>query len=146
MDIEEQETWECGDCGEVISADDTYPGEDGTDLCESCYNESTFDCCACFEDDYESVQHNMIVLADPRAAGVEELKPGIYRVVRKPYYVSYYLGGHLYASRLEYMGGLLKGTETEGLPCGHLCEACQHKAERNEKRRLRRAGGVSRDH
>lgn len=115
---------DCTYCGNEAES----PRLDDVDdpICFDCYHEHyEFTCCWCQEDEHQDHQHKMLVLVDPKGAGIAV---GIYRIVSLPYYADGMIEGFLFESALEHLRDLPEGIDTRGYPCGHLCRDCQKKA------------------
>ena len=95
--------------------------------CQPCYDENTFECCACGEYDSTEQQKTMLVIAgDVRFLHAGKAKPGLYHVTELPYYGGPLIGeGYLYDDSLEYLCDLPPDVDTGHYPCGHLCGDCQ---------------------
>lgn len=131
----------CAECGEKFDPDQGGgPGEDpGDELCDNCYYDATFECCACGERDYESQQRKMLVVAETgvRFLSGKSVPRGIYQVLQCPYYGGPMIGeGYLFDESLKRFSPLPPDIDTNGYPCGHLCRACQKVAEEDAGKRL----------
>lgn len=137
---------ECSWCGEELSKEEVqYPPSDIEEaICDDCYYEEYhYPCCRCGDLEREKLNsegvktgepaHNMLVIYRPDEAGVE-LRPGVYRVVRWPYWTDAMLNAWVHEDCLRYLAPLEKKEHyREGraefgyndYPCGHLCQSCQ---------------------
>jgi hypothetical protein len=130
------QTANCGWCGQELDDDERENPwhRDGDELmCRQCYRDKfMYDCTFCeeLEDEGSVPQHQFLVLYDPRDAGVQDLKPGIYRIIHKPYYTAGLVGSSwLHEGSLEFIRGLPRGKKEDpgGYPVGHICGACRKK-------------------
>jgi len=55
------------------------------------------------------------------------LVPGCYRILKFPYYADGMIEGHVIKHALERVADLPDGLDTDGYPCGHLCDGCSAK-------------------
>jgi hypothetical protein len=119
---------DCTMCGNRLhnhEVNDPRTNDEGNLVCDDCYREHyTFECCLCGEDDETTHQHNMVVVFDDQAG----VPVGTYRVTGCPYYSCSILGdGEILPFRVERIGDVPNGAESDGYWCGHLCRECQAK-------------------
>lgn len=117
---------ECTMCGNRLNnyeVDDPRTNDQGGLVCDDCYREHyTFECCLCREDDETTHQHNMVVVFNDLAG----VPVGTYRVTGYPYYSCSILGdGEILPFRVERIGDVPNGAESDDCWCGHLCRDCQ---------------------
>ena len=114
----------CELCGEALNEEEVASprlDDDGKPICDECFHEEyEFVCCLCEEYGFVEDQHNFVVVFD-----TEEVKPGIYRVLKAPYWCHSYFSAWLYPDALEYVAPL--PMPEHDYPCGHLCKTCQDK-------------------
>lgn len=118
----------CPCCGNDLSGEEIeYPrtDEDGDNICEECYHEKyEFTCCRCQEYGDVADQHNLLVVFEETS----NVAPGIYKIVRKPYYTHAMIGsGWLWPESLKRIADVNPDMDGDGYPCGHLCIDCQAK-------------------
>lgn len=133
--------WEyCSWCGREFR-DNEQPYEDeegvcgnsGDPLCYDCWNENyQFVCCWCQEHGLKKHQHKMLVVAEADRVSTlhRDVPEGVYRITKTPYYASGIISSRLYGDAIERLTDLPEGIDTGWYPCGHLCENCQAKIEK----------------
>ena len=130
----------CEYCGNRLTDEEIeYPPgagpEEGELICEDCYHERyEFTCCWCQNYDLDEYQHVFLVLTEK----VDDFKPGVYRIVAKPYYADGMIEGFILPHAIERVCAVPDGVDTEGYPAGHLCRECQTKIEKSLKAKSKR--------
>jgi hypothetical protein len=118
---------ECSFCGEPLDGEESdsprLDPDDGKPTCDDCYHEHfEFTCCCCQNYGEVADQHNLLVVLEETS----DVKPGVYKVVDKPYYTQGMIGsGWLHPWALERIADLNPDIGDDGYPCGHLCLECQ---------------------
>jgi hypothetical protein len=113
---------------ELTNEEIEYPYEDEPECCEDCYCERQhFTCCLCQEHDDKRVQHRLVVIVnEDEELDNNDLAPGIYRVLRRPYATQPMVGsGWIEETSVSYLAPLPPHIDTGDYPCGHLCRDCQ---------------------
>jgi len=140
----------CEWCGNDLEKEEMEsPLSSDETICDGCYDEHyRFTCHWCEENEdkkHECTIGSLFILFKPVWAQPpflrhslrplwysrreREMRPGIYRIVRYPFYWDACLDGGLYADAFEWFGPLTSGMKKNGgyadYDCGPLCRRCQ---------------------
>lgn len=117
---------ECTRCGEELDSEERESPRldvDETAICDQCYHDNfEFTCSRCEGYGDNEDQHRYLVIFEECGG----LRPGIYRINRKPYFISNYFDMWWIKeslSRLRDADGYY--ADQDLYPSGHLCYGCQ---------------------
>jgi hypothetical protein len=123
-------TW-CGDDLEEEQAKDPRLDIAGDPICDGCYeSEYMFTCCKCEEyeeKEYQGSIGSLLVVTEEIDGDRKRVKPGVYEIVKHPFYVDYMVGGHLIEDSLKHLCAVPEGVDNGGYPSGFLCCECAEK-------------------
>jgi hypothetical protein len=133
---------ECPDCGETfdVESEGTWVRTSrraGKDVCVTCRHNYRFDCFICGEwsdkdPDANEVGSDVFAMIRPCpafGAMVDDLQPGLYRILRGPFLFGSIFGAEsVLADRVQRVGDIPGGMDVgDTVACGPVCEMCQRK-------------------
>ena len=121
----------CSECGKEFDFD--YEGDEaeGQYFCDECRHEYLFTCPICEGSELED-HRGMLGAALIVNEAVGDVVPGIYEIVRWPYYGGA-IGGatEIFSWAVKRLGDLPpEAIDTAGFPCGHVCRYCDEQVKR----------------
>lgn len=131
----------CSWCGDILDEEEQENprGEDGNVacddddvICDDCYREEyEFTCWWCENYGKTEDQHNMLLVLEREAVRIEGQnrywKPGVYQIIKRPYYGSDYFDSWILGGALVWLCDLPAEASDESYPSGHLCLDCQNR-------------------
>jgi hypothetical protein len=96
-------------------------------LCFGCEVEEHYQDCDICSESYPEAQFGKVIAVfdvDKAFRNKEGKKPGLYRVKRKPYYISNYFNAWLIERAVEYAAPLPPKADGDRYSCGDVCEDC----------------------
>lgn len=125
----------CSLCGDSLNKEEIEsPRRDADDepICDDCYHEDyEFTCVWCEEYGETDDQHNLLIVLDADIVRIESaeeyLKPGVYQIVKRPYYGTDYFDSWILWKAISWLCPLPWDPDEHYCPCGHLCLSCQNK-------------------
>lgn len=121
----------CCTCGIQVEYDDSYPGKEG-DVCETCYDEETYDCGLCGECESDVYRGYVVAFSHLIAGESGALRAGLYEVLRWPYYINEFFCEHIVPGSVRRIGdgpAWLANIKDQTLsPAYHVCADCSAEA------------------
>jgi hypothetical protein len=114
----------CEWCGERLTDEEIeYPIPEGP-ICEECYHEHyEFTCCWCENYEDKDYEEKYVVLTEPTEGLHSELPPGVYEVVKRPYF----RGDWIVESALRRIGDVPPEFPEIEDSDGMLCRTCEER-------------------
>jgi len=116
---------ECEYCGNALTPEEVEHPEPEGNICNSCYRDHfEFDCCRCGNPEHIDHQHVFCAVFEALTGLGGDVEPGVYELVRFPYYADGVIEGYVYHESFRRVRDL-DFESTDDYPMGHLCRTCR---------------------
>lgn len=128
--VAEMTTYTCAECEQTFEDDENgWPGPDDSIICEECYLDLTSECPICgdwYIDEDEIGDFFLMVKESDMFGEDEPLQPGIYQVLRRPYYTDRYFDAWFGYGAIQRVGDLPNwDIDLFGAHCSYVCPSCE---------------------
>jgi len=115
----------CEWCGRRLTDEEIeYPNSKDERICDECHHEHyEFTCCWCEEYENKDYEEKYVVLTEPTEGLHSELSPGVYEVVKRPYF----RGDWYLESALRRLGDVPSDFPNIADSSGMLCRYCEER-------------------
>lgn len=147
---------ECTNCGDPLDDDEIaspYHDDDGSVMCETCYEDKFEDWCSLCDELVEKTQltaepgHLVVVFDEAPVRCGDDLKAGYYRVLRWPFFADGMIEGHFIDGALQHVADLdeqgNRAAKNAMDMSGPMCESCRTRVEATLTPKALEQGGAS---